>query len=167
MKDTRYDIIFCTCGKIHAINYEHFDWMIEDSENRSLINVDTNCGITIEYFLNEHIEDDGTKGYDLCSKAITDETKIIDGVTTRVILSKGFRIPLMSGGYADCLMGNKFVNSSYIENELHTTWLPDAEKKDPNCTQIDFKKLIKEIDNKDILKSMTGYIPFMDMVKFL
>jgi len=75
----------------------------------------------------------------------------------RVILSKGIKVPLKSGKYAD----NYSCGTYYNIEELYNTglsWFPDVKDKFPDMVSVDTKKLIREVNDPEIIESIAWYV---------
>lgn len=154
----KYDCWFCECGRIQIMPDEYFDWLAEDCLHRAVIRVCQHCGATRLVWL----EDWGDQGFAVNSTDfINEEISTKDDTEYRIIFNKGIEVPMMSGGYADSYQGDTYINWEYLEKELGTTYLPDAQTKDPNCTKVNVQRLIKEND-PDIVKAISSYVTGID-----
>lgn len=136
----KYDVRFCRCGTIHVMPVSYYDWIESDYKNRSVYRVCQHCGRTTRTWLSEY--DDGfcinscdENDFEL-SKENKDDFK--------VIFSTGIRVPLKSGNYA-----------TYYSSG--NCWFDDDKKSD-----VDTKRLIHEVKDEEILKSISGYVTGID-----
>ena len=135
----KYDVRFCRCGTIHVMPVSYYDWMESDYKNRSVYRVCQHCGKTIRTWLSEY--DDG-----FCINSFEEndfELSKEDKDDFKVIFSTGIRVPLKSGNYAT-------YQSSGV-------WFDDDQKSD-----VDTKRLIREVKDEEILKSISGYVTGID-----
>lgn len=166
-KHTKYDCWFCHCGRIHIMPYSEYDWLQEDYTKRMIVRVCTNCGATRITYLDEY--DDG---YSICGSDIYDS---FDGRPTvmedsdehkyKYYFSKGIRVPLKCGHYADSFISDTYVNTEYLEKVCKTSFIPEAKKVDPNCCIVDTEELINDVKDDDILRSISGYVVGIDWTR--
>lgn len=160
-----YDCWFCSCGRIHIMESDLFDWLQEKHEKRSVIRVCTNCGANRRVYLTENGE-----GFDINSfevnlnglRTIIDPAE--DGNEYKFIFDRGIMVPMKRGGYADYHShhNHMFINTDYMETTLGTTCINTALQQDPLCFTVDTKRLIKEINDEDIVRSISNYIVGID-----
>ena len=154
----KYDCWFCDCGRIQVMPNEYYDWMAEDYQHRRVIRVCQHCGATRIMWLDTYFDE----GFAVNSADFRNEEINTNGdIEYRIIFNDGVKVPMMCGGYADAHYGNTYVNWEYIEREFGITYLPEAERKDPNCTKVNVNRLIKEND-PEIIKSISGYLVGID-----
>ena len=160
----KYDCWFCHCGRIHIMDYDEFKWLEEDYVRRKIVRICRNCGAIYVQHLDTY-ED----GYAICGTDIYDS---FDGTKPTVIqndeeneykfyISGGIEVPLKSGGYANYYHG-VYVNTDYIKDKYNTTYIPDAEKLDPDCVKVDIDALINKVKDPDILQCISGYCVKID-----
>ena len=154
----KYDCWFCDCGRIQLMPTDYYDWMAEDHEHRRVIRVCQHCGATRVIWLDPYMDEGfAVNGADF----INEEICTNGDIEYRIILNDGVRVPMMIGGYADSYYGNVYVNWEYTEKDLGTTYLPEAQAKDPNCTKVDVNRMIRE-NEPDVIKSISGYLSGID-----
>lgn len=153
----KYDVWFCSCGRIQIMPCWDFEWMQEDCAHRRVIRVCQNCGATYMMFLTDNGEGFDINGTDVRDTVINSD----DGMQYKIIFDGGIKVPLMCGEYADSFCGGKYVNWEYCEKTLGTTYLPDAEAKEPNCTKVDVERLMRMCP-EDVVKSISGYAVGVD-----
>lgn len=159
----RYDVWFCDCGRIHIMDYENYDWMIENCEHRQVIRVCTNCGNVHGQFLTKAYYEEIGEGFDVNGFDVTDRSfDTTSGMDYRFHFSKGIMVPMKKGGYADYHFVDGFVDSEYIKQEFNTTDVTYAKRKDPECITVDTMRLIREVKDDDILTSISGYVVGID-----
>lgn len=163
----KYDCWFCECGRIHIMDYEFYDWMQENFEHRCVIRICTNCGANHRVWLTESFYggfDINGADVDLNGKrTIIDTTEFSEGFNEyKFIFDRGIKVPMKSGGYADYHFHDGYANVDYMREKLGTTYIYEALKKDPLCCTVDVERLIKEVNDDDIIKSISGYIIGID-----
>lgn len=139
-KDINVEV--CKCGTIHVVQSEKFINAI--NSDRNYLQVCRNCGATTvhgkEYIgLNEN----GNRVYTLYATELPDDRC---GITiedfdfsngkkpfSEIYFSHGYKVPMMSGGYA-----NEFKNSSFYENYSTTT------RSHEQAQTVDMDRFIKE-----------------------
>ena len=152
-----YSIYICACGRIHTFPYEHVKWIQSKGTNRSLITVCTNCGKTIkrvyhqDYFPRVSYNNNPKyqAGYIeqiVIRRATIDKSP---GEDTVIIFDNGFRVPLESGEYANTYSDGIFKCMTHDSSES-----TGCIRCHPKYTTVDTLKLIGEIENVDILKSL-------------
>lgn len=152
----KYDIIFCHCGKIHAIPHSDYDWMEDGYENKEIIHVCQNCGVTRRIFFDEYFEG----GLAFCSSDVQDDEVIDteDGKIRRIRFSRGYYVPLVNDLDED---KDDFPCTEYANSYFSGSFFPaGGEKRD-----VDVKKLAREINNDEIYEAIKGYYPFWKYFK--
>lgn len=136
----KYDVRFCSCGTIHVMPVSYYDWMENDYKNRSVYRVCQRCGRTIRTWLSEY--DDGfcVNSCEMNDFELSKENKD----DFKVIFSKGIRVPLKTGNYA-------------TYHSCGNAWFDEDKKSD-----VDTKRLIHEVKDEEILKSISGYVTGID-----
>ena len=61
MAESKYDVWFCSCGRIHFHPMDDLDWMSEDCKNRRVLEICRHCGHIYEQYLTKSIYGDGDK----------------------------------------------------------------------------------------------------------
>lgn len=162
----KYDCWFCDCGRIHTMNYSEYDWLSEKHEKRALIRVCQNCGATRMIWLSEYYDEfTDNMGFCINGSDVEDGTILSTNGNNdeyRIFFSRGIKIPMKSGGYANWKFNHGYVNSDYLKDTLGTTYIPTALQKDPLCTTVDTERLIREVNDDDILQSISGYLVGID-----
>lgn len=148
----KYDVWFCSCGRIHLMNNDKYDWLADDFENRTIIRVCQNCGLTRKTWLDEESYFDGEldkPSFIICGTDLKEKEFIGDG-NTQFIFSSGIPVPLESGAMA-----------TYCGRA--GDWFDDAGK----C-KVWTERLINNVkhqykdDAKDVLDSISGYVSGID-----
>ena len=156
----KYDCWFCECGRIQILDSEMFNWLEEKYEKRYIVQVCTHCGKTRQMWLTEYLDE----GFAINSFSVnpngsrTEIDTSKDDNEYRFIFDNGIMVPMMHGKYADLHLGNTYVDAEYIIKELDTTSIDEALKKDPLCCTVNTERLIREVKDPDILKSISGYM---------
>ena len=154
----KYSCWFCGCGRIHILANDLYDWMTEDYEHRSIVQVCNNCGTSHKIFLSDNGE-----GFDVNAMDLRDvNIDILRPQECKILFNKGIKVPMKSGGYATYHFHDGYVNVDYIRDKLGTTYIPTALEKDPECTTVDTELLIREVNDEDILQSISGYLVGID-----
>lgn len=153
----KYDCWFCDCGRIQVMPDDYYDWMAEDYQHRRVIRICQNCGATRIVWLDTYMEGFAVNSTDFRNEEIQTNGEI----EYRIIMNDGIKVPMMNGGYADTHYGCTYINWSYLEKDLGTTYLPAAKEDDPNCTKVDVQRLIREND-PEVIKSISGYLVGID-----
>lgn len=100
---SKYEAWFCHCGRIHLMNNDKYDWLSKDFRNRKIIRICQNCGATRQTWLDEYFiedEDDPRPSFTVCGSDVK-EGEFIGDSNTQFIFSKGIRVPLKSGAFAE------------------------------------------------------------------
>lgn len=173
MANSKYDIWFCNCGRIHFYPRSDWDWMTEDHEHRRSIQVCRNCGALYEHFLTENgwTNEDGNPSFDLNGYSYHNEDRIVideeDQIQRRWYIDKGIKVPLKEGGYADGYWSNIYFNAEYMNQKGYPSDISEnCQHKD--CITVDTNKLIKKVKQDypeifdDLLYSISGYISGID-----
>ena len=135
----KYDVWFCHCGHIQLMPNDYYKWLEEDSENRYIIRVCQNCGRAIKIWL-----DKSNDGFDVCSTNIKNFViEPTDVNNVRIIFNEGIEVPIIGGTYA-----------TY---QIAGTWWDDDQNKG-----VDTRRLIAEVKDPDILKSIAAYVSGID-----
>lgn len=153
----KYDVMFCCCGRVHFMPMAWYDWMQEDCEHRRIIRVCQNCGATIMVFL-----DKNGNCFDVHETTITNAEITPSDMEYRLSFSRGEKIPLKCGYYADAHQADRYISWEYCREKLGTDYLPTAESMNPGCCEVDTERLIREIGDDDKLQSMSGYVVGID-----
>lgn len=131
-----YDCLFCKCGRIHIMEKSVYDWMGQDYKNRIVFRVCTHCGASVMTWLDPY-ED----GFAINSCGVQNDTYDINNSSAKIIFSEGIKVPMKSKTeYADEYFNCRFVSSKTL-----------------SCT-VDTKQLIKEVNDDDILRSISTYV---------
>jgi len=175
--DNKFDVRFCKCGTIHFvdINLRHDVCLDKDGNitGRKIIHVCLQCGSAIVQGLDDHgMEDFGDGlgerrcydcyGYDLAES--------IDGVKSEeyhCILSKGVRLMMESGRYANWECSGVYVDTEGFEAQLGTTSMSDIQGmgfqgggnipfRDVRAINVNMNVLLREITPEQA-ESMCGY----------
>ena len=147
----KYDVWFCKCGRIHLMNNDKYDWLAEDFKNRKIIRVCQNCGTTRQTWLDEYFmddEDDSRPSFTVCG-SVFKECEFIEDNNIQFIFSKGIRVPLLNGAFAE----RYAVGLWYDDNDRCEVWT------DRFIQQI--KKEFKD-EAEEILNSISGYAVGID-----
>lgn len=158
---SKYNMWFCSCGRIHPMPISDMDWMVQDHDKRSVIHICTNCGAVYKQFLEED-----PWGNEPCGHYYVNGVSIVDEVinTTdepkkdfKLIFNRGIKVPMKSGGYATYHLSDTYVNQDYIRDTLNTNDLYCAVRKDPECCTVDTQRLIREVKDDEILTDLSRY----------
>lgn len=154
----KYEVDFCSCGRIHIMPESELDWLQEDYKHREVIRVCTNCGDTTTTWLDEY--DNGyavnctdVDTYKMTPHAISDAHMYAD---------RGIIVYMMNGEQADTYLANIYANTECWKSSGMS--LEDAKNKFLPWAIVDTERLIRDIkrfyedDADDILKSISGYI---------
>ena len=134
---TKYEVWFCSCGRIHIMPWGYYDWIEEDWMHRSIIQVCQHCGKAQRINLDANCD----SGYDICKSTVRNvELSEEELQNTRILFNTGINVPVISGGYA-----------SYCTNGI---WFDEHDNK----TEVDTEMLIKGIRDEEILRSIAGYV---------
>lgn len=134
----KYDVWFCHCGTIQLMPSEYYDWLAEDSANRYIIRVCQHCGATQRVWLEEDEE-----GYSICASDVEDFEISSEDANCKVIFSKGIRVPMKSGEYA--------------EYYRFGVWSDSKENG-----EVDTIRLIQEVNDEETLRSISSYLSGID-----
>lgn len=155
----RYNCWFCSCGRIHVMDYEVYEWLKKDCEHRRVVRVCQNCGRSTVTWLQDYCYG----SLEICGNDFTDQEVIPGGeYEYRFILNRGIKVPMVSGWYANSYHGNTYVDWDYIQTYYGNSDLSEVEKKNPGVTQVDVETLIREVKDDDILRSIAGYVSGID-----
>lgn len=140
--EKKYDVQFCSCGRIHCIPYEMLDWLSEDYAKRSIIHVCLNCGASTEIGLTEYMD-----GFALCKNDIDNKVITCDNETQKkLIFDYGIEVPT-DKGYATGYFGHQW----------------SVEEDGPiELAKVNPKRLIREVNDEDKLRSISGYLADID-----
>ena len=155
----KYIMWFCDCGRIHPLSEDDVKWLGDGVSpySRSIIKVCTNCARPYKYFL----EDDPWGGDD---DFYINESGTVDSVIDtsvdklkdfKVIFSKGIKVPMATGGYANGHTSDTFIDQEYIGRNFGN--YSRTVKKNPDCIVVDTERLIREVNDDDILRAMSRY----------
>lgn len=137
----KYNVWFCSCGRIHVMPMEYLDWIQEDYKNRSVIQVCSHCGATYRTFMDTY-ED----GYTVCGDS-PEDIEIFNDPNVRVLIKKGISVPLVRAYDAD------YHHSHF--------WWSEGQKH-----EVDTERFIHEVFNNykyskeeadEVLKSISGF----------
>lgn len=143
---SKYDVRFCKCGRIHMIDNEKLEKILEDNKNLLLICAGcgdaTLIGADIEPDWNEPNKDcymmysGDFSAYDDRTVTETDfeSTEIKKGIK-EIIYSHGIKVPMMTGQYA----------TDYYNGRFSDRWYPDFYKIQK--TDITVKEIMEFIDD--------------------
>lgn len=152
----KYDVVFCSCGRIHTIHRELYYWMAESCGNREILTVCTNCGATYGKRLVMDKWADSEHYYTVESFTITDAT--INTAThdkeLSILFSSGIRVPLKSGCYADSYNGTMYRNR--MDHIVRSTVMQTHMEIDRDATTVDVEKLISSVGDDAILRSIAA-----------
>lgn len=150
----KYDAWFCSCGRINLMEDSEYDWL-QDNTNRVIFRICKNCGSVYRVWL----DPSSYGGYDLCGSSIPGGDCILDASQRndfKVILHDGIRVPMKSGRYADYKSrasiggGSDFMDSVGMDNGEN------------GCVLVDTDRLIREVNDREKLKSISGYLVGID-----
>ena len=111
----KYTVRFCNCGRVHFIENEKLDNVLESG--KSALHICNHCGSVTEIWL----EDNGDGSYNFCSVELKDQ--IIDDLSKYGIInmSLGERVVMMTGSEATAnfteFVDFESVNEKGISNE--------------------------------------------------
>ena len=140
---TKYNCRFCSCGRIHIMPAEYMSWLSEDPEKRSIIHVCQNCGATVKIFLDEYMDGYAVNCVDYSNVDLSSE----ELANTKLLMNEGIKVPVKDGLYATC------------HNSV--TWW-DEENGKGGPYSVDTERLIKEVNDEDILNSISKYVVGID-----
>ena len=113
----KYYIKICECGRIHFFDNETITDICNN--DNSVVCICNNCGNTQMIWF-----DDCMDGKAWCSRTIKNENINTDVYSVKEILtSQGFKVPMISGGFATSYIGNTFIDwdtKSCTKNERET-----------------------------------------------
>lgn len=137
-----YDVKFCSCGTIHLMPMEYYDWLQEDYTSRYVLRICQRCGSVIKVWLDEGFE---SNSFNINSTSINEDSEITpeDLQNCRVLLSRGHRVPLVNGNHA-----------TY---HVDQSWFDGFYRRD-----VDTKRLIREVKDPEKLRSIAGYASGID-----
>lgn len=118
-------------------------WLAADYKNRSIIHVCQNCGATVKIFLDEYMDGYASNCVDYHNVDLSSE----ELANTKLLMNEGIKVPVKGGLYATC-------HSSV------TWWDEETGKGGPYS--VDTERLIKEVNDKDILNSISKYVVGID-----
>jgi len=159
----RYDVRFCSCGRIHIMPFDELDWLSEDHKNRRIIRICANCGKAIVTFLTENFDN----GFDV-NCCDLDDHKVEVWNNTKIYYSRGIIVYMKSRNEADSFQANCFANCKEWEQMMNSSPnglcpIYEAEKQRQDWATVDTERLINNIkwsykdDADNILKSISGY----------
>ncbi len=162
----KYDVWFCTCGRIHFFPMEDYEWMMGDPEHRSSVQVCRNCGA-----IKENSLADCGDGYSVNHIGFKRQTYInfmeSSEYQRRFYMHTGIMVPLKEGGYADTYtmhnLSHSYMNYKYIQENCHSDDCQQYIKDHPEVITVNTPKLICEVTKNypeiadDLLGSIAGY----------
>lgn len=173
----KYDVHFCECGTVHFCDENLQDSVFFDESGRlmrkELVQVCLHCGKTIISGLNEtNYDSDDMPSYDQYLYELRETMENPNPEKYYVILSKGVRVMMQSGGYADGFRGNLYVDEDSLVREIGSSDLNDIEGvnnyfinkdkkyeyrlRDVRAVNVDMKRLLQDI-TPDQAESMCGF----------
>lgn len=151
----KYDVWFCSCGHIHLMPYDYFDWMEGDVRNRHVYRVCQSCGAVYEQYLDNY-ED----GYAICG-ASPKGFEIEPKSDVRVMMSPGIPVPMKSGQLASYhTPSNIWLDDGYNDAHVEETRKLHSTVDTENLIRIVEKDFAEYAD--DVLKSISAYVSGID-----
>lgn len=151
----KYDVIFCSCGRVHFIDYNKLIDVC-DKKGKELLHICNNCGATIRRGLDEYMDGKSWYSVDARNKEFEDTSKI-----GYIISSPGTPIPMKTGFDANCFLNGVFCDDGDYEFKYRNNF--DLKEKYLNDSKIvDTQKLINNINDNDKLKNLSGYAVNID-----
>lgn len=150
-KRANYDVRFCSCGRIHFIDYDELCKVCDD-ENKEVLFICNNCGAVTRIGLDDYMEGKAWNSYDMRETELNDLSKF-----GKIIMSTGTKIPMKSGAAATAEWCGKFTDLETKKPEEISE--ADWEKV---VSTVDTQRLIKEIDDEDKLKCLSSYVIKID-----
>ena len=171
---SKYDVRFCGCGRIHLIDREKENKVLEDNKNLLLICGGCGAATLIGANIESDFDDSDKTCYMMYDRELTyEKTKTItpaDFESTEkekgigeILYSKGIRVPMKSGNYA----------TSYHDGRFADMWYPDfwkiqrnditveeimgfIDKFNRDRTTVDMRKFIRQ-NLDDELEAISQY----------
>lgn len=171
----KYDIRICSCGRVHAIPYKTVTDTCYSNENKNqdIALICGRCGkMTImgADFGPDFYDESNDKGiYDCYSynkefNEVTEITPELFNKPTKVMYSKGYGVPMMTGEYASGYYCNGFVDMVYPDfmeiEKINTTmddvkrWIATFRK---NGHTVNMDRLIHEFPD-DVVEELSHYL---------
>ena len=170
----KYDVRFCSCGTLHFLDNETSKSVFFTSDNvlaeKEIIQVCLHCGITLISGLSEYDYDDetGRPTYSHYSRCVNESIDNPDPSKYYVILSKGVRLMMQSGGYADSDRGDVYVDEEGLVRQLGHSDLTQVQElrysrsdsfhklHDVRAINVNMAQLFKDITPEQA-ESLCGY----------
>lgn len=165
----KYEVKFCSCGSIHFIKWCDIEKASEDGTE--IIHICGRCGNGTALGTDDYFD-----GKALYQRSVPEQFELCgdfkwQGESTRgihkVIYSKGIRVPMMTGGFADAHYGDTWFDTSnpmdsYKIQALHSyeevvKYCSDWERRARTVNKVAFSKALTD-EQKEVLK---GY-SYMD-----
>lgn len=172
IRDEKYDIRICKCGRIHTIPYEKIDKALDN--NKNIILSCMNCGrLTIIGGDYEEDFDNGICGFIMYSNPIVSEAYSVNKslffnsnsrkALQEVFFSKGYPVPMNTGNFADNYTNGEFFDTSSYNNIsglnriYNIDLLMDAVKtRNEHAKQVNMNYFIS-ITPEDVLEELSRY----------
>lgn len=148
----KYDVWFCKCGRIHLMNNNKYEWLVNDFKNRKIVQICQNCGATRQIWLDECFTKDGDNLYPsftVCNSDVK-ECEFIGDSNIQFIFGNGVPVPLENGETAEYF--EPWGVWHYSEGRCKV-WTKRF---------IDYIKYHYKEDAEDILNSISGYVAGID-----
>lgn len=166
----KFDMQICNCGTIHMIPTERLDNCYHGGTK--LLTICGRCGrrwlngadITPNIYKEDINEPDTV--YDLYTQDASHITDITEPVINKerisdIIIFDGYRVPMMTGEYANCCASDTFYDTTAFPvwkiEELNTEdikdWIKQYEKK---RTTVNMTRFISEVP-KNVMEEISNY----------
>lgn len=103
----KYDVRFCSCGRVHFIDEEKVNKAIDNE--KQVIMVCNNCGSSRIIGADKVTEEDGTDCYNMYSYAMRDEEINDLSKIDSIVFTAGEQVRMMTGGEAT-YQGDVFID---------------------------------------------------------
>ncbi len=175
---SKYNVKFCSCGRIHMVPYEKLEPILEKDKNLLLICAGCGAAMLVGADIESNIyseNDDNSMCYNMYTydynmnkdKYITLEdfngTKEFKGIE-EIFYSHGIKVPMLTGNYSNCYNDGYFydttnVDTEEIEHKISITKeeiLKIIKEHNYKSNTVDMRRFINE-NEEDDLKSISGY----------
>lgn len=177
MEKKTYEVRFCNCGTVHFIDREFQErvWFKDEKfTGKQFVQVCTTCGATVISGLDDMGDHYDHYSFNADNHMEVDDDHVYeyDAMRQVLILSKGVRLRMMSGGYADqewqgyfqdseglkrqmgddfgfCYIREVNRNHPYSDDQMHNL-------RDIKALNVNMEQLLKEV-TFDQAEAMCGY----------
>lgn len=163
----KYLLIFCKCGRIHAIPREEHDRIV--TSGKRILMVCNSCG-KMSMIGADRFDDEGSFGYSLYNIDITNRgTRKIDSKWLKkesvdhILYSEGYKVLMATGCYANTFTNGKFYDFSctdipeaLLEGKTIKELKQDLKKYYEDRSTVNMGYILNHFP-KDIIEALKGY----------